>query len=312
MALHFSKISPEIMIRMGLRNSANISYSRALFAESFHRLLSTQTSGKLQDKVALITGAASGIGKATATKFINNGAKVIIADINQQLGEETAKELGSNATFITCDVTQESDISNAVEFAISKHKQLDIMYNNAGVACKSPLSIVDLDMALFDKIMDINVRGAVAGIKHAARVMIPRGSGSILCTASVTGVMGGLAQHTYSISKSAVVGIVKSLASELCRHGIRVNCISPFAIPTPFALEEMSQIYSHVDSQRHVDIIHNSSVLKGVYCEPDDVANAALFLASNDAKYVSGHNLVVDGGFTSFKNLDFPAPDQVK
>lgn len=289
-----------------------MSYSRALFAESFHRLLSTQAEGKLQDKVALITGAASGIGKATATKFINNGAKVIIADVQQQLGQETAKELGPNASFITCDVTQESDIFNAVDFAISKYKQLDIMYNNAGIACKSPLSIVDLDLALFDKVMDINVRGVVAGIKHAARVMIPRGKGSILCTASITGVMGGGAQHTYSISKFAVIGIVKSLASELSRHGIRVNCISPFALPTPFAMEEMSQIYPHVDYQRHEDIIHNASVLKGVNCEPNDIANAALYLASDDAKYVSGHNLVVDGGFTSFKNLDFPAADQVQ
>ncbi|KRH68101.1 hypothetical protein GLYMA_03G208700v4 [Glycine max] len=267
---------------------------------------------KLQDKVALITGAASGIGKATATKFINNGAKVIIADIDQELGQETAKELGPNATFIACDVTQESDISNAVDLAVSKHKQLDIMYNNAGIACRSPLSIVDLDLELFDKVMDINVRGVVAGIKHAARVMIPRGSGSILCTASVTGVIGGVSQHTYSISKFAVVGIVKSLASELCRHGIRVNCISPFAIPTPLVMGEMSQIYPHVDAQRHEDIVHNAGVLKGANCEPNDIANAALFLVSDDAKYVSGHNLVVDGGFTSFKNLDLPAPNQVQ
>ncbi|KAL2953916.1 hypothetical protein AAZX31_19G192900 [Glycine max] len=212
----------------------------------------------------LIIMLCSEIGKATATKFINNGAK-------------TAKELEPNATFITCDVTQESDISNAVDFAISKYKQLDIMYNNAGIACRSPLSIVDLDLELFDKVMDINVRGIVAGVKHSACVMIPRGS------------------DTLTISKFAVIGIVKSLASGLCRHRIRVNCISPFAIPTPFFMGEMSQIYPH-----------------GVNCEPNDIANTALFLASDDAKYVSGHNLVVDGGFTSFKNLEFPAPDQVQ
>lgn len=269
-------------------------------------------SRKLQDKVALITGAASGIGKATATKFINNGAKVIIADIQQQLGQETAKELGPNATFITCDVTKESDISNAVDFAISEYKQLDIMYNNAGIPCKSPPSIVNLDLALFDKVMAINVRAVMAGIKHAARVMIPRGTGSILCTASVTGVMGGMAQHTYSVSKFAVIGIVKSMASELCKHGIRVNCISPFAIPTPFVMGEMNQIYPHLDSRRLVDVVHNVGVLNGANCEPNDIANAALYLASDDARYVSGHNLVVDGGFTSFKSLEFPAPDQVQ
>ncbi|KHN43558.1 Xanthoxin dehydrogenase [Glycine soja] len=176
---------------------------------------------KLQDKVAPITGAASGIGNRKGYSY----------KIHQQWG-------------------QESDISNAVDFAISKYKQLDIMYNNAGIACRSPLSIVDLDLELFDKVMDINVRGIVAGVKHSACVMIPRGSESILCTASVTGVMGGVAQHPYNI--------------------------------------------------------------QGVNCEPNDIANTALFLASDDAKYVSGHNLVVDGGFTSFKNLEFPAPDQVQ
>lgn len=297
------------MLRICLRK--NLPCSRPLFAESFNKLLSTQTGRKLQDKVALITGGASGIGKAAATKFINNGAKVIIADIQQQLGQETAKELGPNATFITCDVTKESDISDAVDFTVSEYKQLDIMYNNAGIPCKTPPSVVDLNLESFDKVMEINVRGVMAGIKHAARVMIPRGTGSILCTASVTGVIGGMAQHTYSVSKFAVIGIVKSMASELSRHGIRVNCISPFAIPTPFVMSEMDQIYPHLDSQRLVEIVRNVGVLKGANCEPDDIANAALYLASNDARYISGHNLVVDGGFTSFKNLEFPAPDQV-
>ncbi|KAM5563905.1 secoisolariciresinol dehydrogenase [Rosa sericea] len=268
-------------------------------------------SGRLEGKVALITGAASGIGKATASKFISNGAKVVLSDIQHQLGQDAAKELGPNASFIACDVTKESDISNAVDFTISKHSQLDIMHSNAGVACKSPPSIVDLDLAVFDRVMNINVRGALAGIKHASRVMIPRKTGSILCTASVTGLMGGLAQHTYSLSKFAVIGIVKSLAAELCQHGIRVNCISPFAIPTPFVIEEMSQIYPGADEEKLIEIIHRSGALEGANCEPNDIANAALYLASDDAKYVSGHNLIVDGGFTSFKTFSFPAPDQV-
>lgn len=267
---------------------------------------------KLEGKVALITGAANGIGKATATKFIDNGAKVIIADINHQLGEATANELGPNATFVPCNVAQESEISDAVDYAVSKYGYLDIMYNNAGIACHTPPTIVDLDLATFDQVMAINVRGAVAGIKHAARVMIPRGTGSILCTASITGLIGGLSQHTYSISKFSVIGVVKSVAAELCKKGIRVNCISPFAIPTRFVMEEMTQFYPGVDAQKLADIIHNAGELEGANCEPEDVANAALYLASDDAKYVSGHNLVVDGGFTSMKSLQFPAPDQVQ
>lgn len=260
----------------------------------------------------MITGAASGIGKEAATKFINNGAKVVIADIQKDLGHNTARELGPNAAFIPCNVSKESDISDAVDFTVSEFGQLDIMYNNAGIACHTPPSIVDLDLALFDRVMAINVRGALSGIKHAARVMIPRQRGVILCTASVTGLIGGLAQPSYSISKSSVIGIVRSVASELCRNGIRVNCISPMAIPTPFVMDEITKYYPEVEPEKLVKMVQGFSVLKGAVCEAVDIANAAVFLASEDAKFVSGHNLVVDGGFTAFKNLDLPTPDQLR
>ncbi|XP_050236821.1 secoisolariciresinol dehydrogenase isoform X2 [Mercurialis annua] len=298
------------MFKNGFRRIASISrisYSGFFFNNGF----STQTGSKLEGKVALITGGASGIGKATATKFINNGAKVIIADIQHQLGQDTAKELGPNAAFIACDVTKESDISNAVDFSVSEFNQLDIMFNNAGVACHTPPSIVDLDLAAFDRVMNINVRGVIAGIKHAARVMIPRRTGSILCTASITGVIGGSAQPTYSVSKAAVIGIVRSVTSQLCQYGIRVNCVSPFVIPTAFVMQEMAQYYPGVDAQKLVEMLHNTGILKGKNCEPVDIANAALYLVSDDAKYVNGHNLVVDGGFTVCKSLGFPAPDQM-
>ncbi|CAM8994616.1 unnamed protein product [Rhodiola kirilowii] len=294
------------MFRTGLTlRECATSVSRALV---FHRKLST---ARLEGKVALITGAASGIGKETASKFISNGAKVIIADIQHQLAEQTAKDLGPNATFLVCDVTKEADISNAVDYAVSKYGKLDIMYNNAGVACQTLPSIVDLDLNVFDRVMSINVRGVVAGIKHASRVMIPNKSGSILCTASVTGLMGGMSQHTYSVSKFAVAGLVKTLASELCQHGVRINCISPFAIPTAFVMEEMSRAYQGIGAEKIKQILYDTGALRGANCEPSDVANAAVFLASDESKYVSGHNLVVDGGFTAFKTLGFPAPGQV-
>lgn len=274
------------------------------------RSLSNQT-GRLVDKVALIIGAGSGIGKATATEFIKHGAKVVIADIQAELGQQAATELGPNATFISCNVAQESDVSSAVDYTVSKHGHLDIMFNNVGISGRTPSSIVDLNLSDFDKVMTINVRGGMAGIKHAARVMIPRKKGSILCTASITGVLGGLAPASYSISKFAVIGMMKSTAAELSKYGIRVNCISPFAIPTAFVMDEMRMFFPGAGDSDIADIIHNTGEFQGANCEVQDIANAALYLASDEAKYVSGHNLVVDGGYTSFKNLKFPTPAHV-
>ncbi|VFQ77046.1 unnamed protein product [Cuscuta campestris] len=167
--------------------------SRSFLARAFDQKLSVMTTQrkKLEGKVVLITGAASGIGKETAAKFITHGAKVVIADIQEQAGRDAAAELGENPAFVACDVSNESHVSAAVDLAVSLHGRLDIMYNNAGIPCRTPLSVVDLDMADFDRVMWVNARGVVEGIKHATRVMIPRRSGCILCTGSVTGVLGG-------------------------------------------------------------------------------------------------------------------------
>ncbi|KAH7850766.1 hypothetical protein Vadar_002685 [Vaccinium darrowii] len=190
---------------------------------------------------------------------------------------------------------------------MARHGRLDIMYNNAGIIGPAPPpSIADLDLDEFDRVMRVNICGIIAGIKHAARVMIPKGSGSILCTTSIC----GLGPHPYAISKSAIPGIVESVASELCGHGVRINCISPGPIPTPMAVAHFKGSVPGLMEHQSVDLIRGLGALKAAQCEEIDVARAALFLASDEAKYLTGHNLIVNGGFTCFKNFEFPTVNQ--
>ncbi|WOL06727.1 hypothetical protein Cni_G15461 [Canna indica] len=270
---------------------------------------STQPAERLAGKVAIITGAASGIGKATAAEFINHGAKVILADVQRALGKAIADELGPCATFVACDVTQESDVATAVDLAVAKHGRLDVMHNNAGIAGPLAFDFAEIDLAEFDRTMAVNVRSVVAGIKHAARVMVPRRAGCILCTASISGVMAGVAPHAYTVSKTAVLGAARSAAAELSKHGIRVNCISPHALPTPFGVNSLRELLPGLDVQRATEMIEGTGELAGTKCEAADIAKAAVFLASDEAKYISGHNLVVDGAFTTYKSLKFPNHD---
>uniref|UniRef100_A0ACD5YT04 Uncharacterized protein n=1 Tax=Avena sativa TaxID=4498 RepID=A0ACD5YT04_AVESA len=267
-------------------------------------------SQRLAGKVAVITGAANGIGKATAAEFVRNGAKVILADIQDDLGRAVAADLGPNASYARCDVTDEAQIAAAVDLAVARHGRLDVMYNHAGVSGpKATDSIASLDLADYDVIMATNARSVVAGIKHAARVMVPRQSGCILCTASTSGILPGIAP-AYCISKAAVIGAVRAVAGELGRHGVRVNAISPYVVATPSCLRALAELFPRASEEELRRMVETglNEMGGGTVLQVEDIARAAVYLASDDAKYVNGHNLVVDGGYTVGKLIHMPGP----
>ncbi|KAK8469259.1 hypothetical protein PHAVU_005G031600 [Phaseolus vulgaris] len=265
-------------------------------------LQASSPTPRLSGKVALVTGGASGIGESIVHLFHTHGAKICIVDVQDNLGKQVCESLDdeANVVFFHCDVTVEEDVSRAVDFTVDRFGTLDIIVNNAGISGSPCADIRNAELSEFDKVFSINVKGVFHGMKHAARIMIPKKKGSIVSLCSVASVIGGIGPHAYTGSKYAVLGLTKNVAAELGKHGIRVNCVSPYGVATALSMAHLPEDERTEDALAGFrDFTGRVANLEGVELTTQDVANAVLFLASDDARYISGDNLMVDGGFTS-------------
>jgi NAD(P)-dependent dehydrogenase (short-subunit alcohol dehydrogenase family) len=262
--------------------------------------------GELHGKVAVITGGASGIGRATAKLFVHEGARVVIADIDDVLGEEAAEELGSAARYIHADVTISADVENLVSAATKTFGKLDVMFNNAGAA-GDPARLAELSESSFAKITNLITNSVLFGHQHAVRQFRKQGTGgAIVSTSSAAGIQSGWGPAGYTIAKHAVTGIVKVAAAELGRFGIRSNAVAPGTILTPIMLKAFDMPPEKAEDFLHLlDAEAGRQQPAGRAGRPEDVAEAVLWLASDRSSYISGVTLPVDGGATGVYAADF-------
>ncbi len=256
--------------------------------------------GQLEGKTAVITGAASGIGAGTARRFVQEGARVLITDIQDEVGEALAAELGESARYRHCDVIHESEVQGAIDEAVGAWGRLDALFNNAGfVGVSGPVESISSDD--YDVTMNVLLRSVFYGIKHAAPVMKSQGSGSILNTASVCGFRAGIGTHVYSVAKAGVISLTESVALELAEFGVRVNAICPGYVATQLAagraLSDLDEEEARERLTRARDLIGDSQPIARMG-EPADVASLAVFLASDDSQWITGTAQVIDGGLT--------------
>jgi NAD(P)-dependent dehydrogenase (short-subunit alcohol dehydrogenase family) len=251
--------------------------------------------GRLDDEVALITGAASGMGMVAARLFVAEGARVVLTDVSDEAGEEVAASIrsrGGDATFVHADVSQEADARAMVERTVATYGRLTVLYNNAGVMLADDGSVDTTDEAIWDTTLAINVKGVAHGCKYGIPAMIDAGGGSIVNVASFVAWMGAATSQTaYTASKGAVLAMTREIAVEYARKGVRCNALCPGPIDTPLLAELLAD-----PGRRQRRFVH---IPLGRLGKAEELAKAALFLASDESSYMTGASLVVDGGITA-------------
>jgi NAD(P)-dependent dehydrogenase (short-subunit alcohol dehydrogenase family) len=250
---------------------------------------------RLEGKVALITGGASGMGKVASSLFAAEGAKVVLTDVSDDAGEAVAAEIqkaGGQAAFVHADISKEDDAKSMVEAAVSRFGRLDVLYNNAGIMMGTDGSVDTTDESVWDKTLAINVKGVAFGCKYGVPAMIAGGGGSIINVASFVAWMGAATSQTaYTASKGAVLAMTREIAVEYARKGVRCNALCPGPIDTPLLAELLSD-----PARRQRRFVH---IPMGRLGQAEELAKAALFLASDDSSYMTGASLIVDGGITA-------------
>ncbi len=248
---------------------------------------------QLENKVAIVTGGTSGIGRAAAVALAIAGAKVVVSGRRETEGNETVKQVqaaGGEAVFIQADVTKEADIARVVAEAVNNYGRLDIAFNNAGAAVETSMPVTEVTESEYRRLFDINVWGVMAAIKHEVPAMLKSGGGSIINTSSIAGHVGMATASIYIATKHAVEGITKTAALELAKEGIRVNAVAPAAIETDMIDRFVGK---EGDMRDYLTSLHPI----GRMGRPQEIANVVVWLASDQSSFVTGHSLVADGGF---------------
>ncbi|MDP9272764.1 MAG: glucose 1-dehydrogenase [Chloroflexota bacterium] len=250
---------------------------------------------RLDGKVALITGAGSGMGRVAAQMFASEGARVVVAEFAEAAGTETAglvTDAGGDATFVQADVSREDDARRMVEEAVARYGRVDVLYNNAGIMPEADHSVIDTDVAIWDQVMAVNLRGVFLGCKYAIPQMLDQGSGSVINISSFVALLGcSVPQDAYTASKGAVLSLTRSLAVQFGGRGVRSNAICPGPIETPLLMDWLLKD----EAAKQLRLNRNPT---GRFGKPEEIVNVAIYLASDESRWTNGAHFVIDGGIS--------------